>query len=513
MLLESLLASGDSVACQLEADSLEQTLRTEEQEPEPATRSLIRLARQPVALARESDKETSGIVGELVGREGEFTLIIDAWESARRGRAQHLHIVAPAGLGKTRLLNDVRARLKASRSRVCLVRANPGQRDLPYAMIGDVVGCLAMLPGARAVSPGSAAALVAMNPMVSSSYDAVADPAHGDEARRRRGIATKELLEAVADETPLAVLIDDIHWSDEPSRDVLRTVLGALEHQRLLIVTTARPVSDGELSVRGTRNVALSPLTLDDVSALLSSVAAMPDAVWASRFCEQLTASTGGSPLLVLETLQLLIERGLLAHEREKWQTENPVALLAATEGGSALLGRVDSLERGDRWLVLLLAVSGTPLTPELLREASRQSDAPLRARLGRLEERGLLMRLGSEWTLSHDELAAAAIELAGDTDLLAAHGALGLALWTNSGEDLRMLRRAARALHRAGDSVTLAALFSRFARIERARGDRTTNAALARELLGTDTPTDLVRRMVRSLSPAIAWECIRRAV
>ncbi len=106
LLLESLAAGQDFITATLEADGLEARAAAELRTLEPATRATIRMARQVSEGAPQREQE---LVADLIGREREYAIILDACERAASGPATHVHLTAPAGLGKTRLLHDIRA--------------------------------------------------------------------------------------------------------------------------------------------------------------------------------------------------------------------------------------------------------------------------------------------------------------------------------------------------------------------------------------------------------------------
>ena len=501
LLLEALIAADDRVAASVEADAFERLATQEGITPEPATRALLRVVRQSPSANGEANDHAKGLVGELVGREHEFAAILAAWEDARGGRAAHVHVLAPAGLGKSRLLGDVQARLRASRARAIAVRASLGAREIPYSFASDLALALAGLSGASGVSPECARALVALNPSLSSQFPAASpDPTASDEALRHRTVAIRELIGAVSDDLPLAVFIDDVQWADAASRRLLSGVLGTLDKSRVLMVTASRPAADAGVASERASTIRLEPLTTAAVTALVASIGSLPLESWAESLPTELWQATGGSPLLVLETLQLCLERGLLARDEGAWSTSDARALFEALEAGGALRHRIDRLERSDAWLVTLLAVGGTPLRVELVANAAARQIDDVAASLSSLEQRGLVTRHHDEWSTSHDELVAMAIEVAGADALRAAGKALGRALADSHDGGRRRLRQAARLLSEAGDYHGVGSVFARFARDARSRGDRRTNAALARDLLGDHVTTGDVGRLTRSL-------------
>jgi DNA-binding SARP family transcriptional activator len=499
LVLESVLSANDAVAGTVEADALEHLLAADERELEPATRTLLEVIRQGPPPER-GPSGARPLVAELVGREREFSSIIAAWDTARRGPGRHVHVTAAAGLGKTRLLSELHARLRATGSRAVFVRANAGERHVAFAFASDLAARLCTLPGAAAVSPAGADALVALNPSLSSRFLAArADRATEEEALRRRAIAVCEVIAAVADEAPIALLIDDVQWADGASRQVIQTMVERVADSRVLIVTAARPVVEGRVETRGTAAMTLDVLSPAQVAALVSSLGSLPEALWSAGFTDRLHAAAGGSPLLTLGTLQLLSERGVLMLDEQGWECPSPVALAAELGQGSALANRIARLERTQRWILLLLAAAGTPLAFETLREASGSAEDAVQADLGSMEQRGLVVRAGGDWEPGHDEIAAIALEAAGEDARRAAHEALGKALDT-PGADVEQLLRAGQHAAAAGDQDELERLFPRVVRAARRRGDRRPLSQLAVQLLGEGASTEGARRLVRHL-------------
>jgi DNA-binding SARP family transcriptional activator len=499
LLLETLTSAGDFVAAVVEAERVERLLDQENREPEPATRAAIRLARQAPAAQPDTPQRVS-LVAELVGREREFAALVAAWERARGGEARHVHVTAPAGLGKTRLLADLRARLRAVGGRVVSVRANPGERGVAYAFAGDLAAALAAVPGAAGVSTTSASVLLGLNPALSSRF-AVTPEFSGDEAAlRRRTFALGDLIHAVADEAPLALLVDDVHWADSLSRRLLAGALAKLVGCRVLAVTAARPVPEDTLASDGCERLSLPPLGAAQVAALVSSLGAMPSDEWASTLAAELSAACRGSPLLTLETVQLLIEHGTLCLDRDGWSCRDPQALVTEIRSGSALRRRIEEIAPGPAALLLTLAHAGTPLTVETVARAASRSDVAVRADLDALEQRGLASRVEETWVPAHDEIANLAVETATPEATRATHAALGEALAEAAGEDPSALARAAQHLLSGRREDRLGPLFRIYFRRTRQFGARRSLRAVAAEFLGEHATPERTAALVGAL-------------
>ena len=504
LLFETLIAAGDSVAGTLEADAFDRLAAAEGIDAEPATRAMLRTVRQTPEVTARHDKagERHALFAELVGREREFAQLLDRWETARGGTTTHVHVLAPAGLGKTRLLTDVHARLRATRARTLFVRASLGARDIPFGLAGDLAEALARFPGASGISTGSARALVALNPALSASYPAAQPDTGGDpaDALRRRAVAVRELITAVEEEQPIAIFIDDVQWADVRSRQLIASVLGALDHARVLMVTASRPTVDGLSSREQALTIRLAPLDTTGVQAFLASIAALPSEPWAERLPDELCDATGGSPLLLLETLQLAIEGGALACTDGIWSSPRPNHLVAELGTGGALHQRVERLDRVERWVLTLLAVAGVPLTRDVLTAAAGRTDDETASALGSLERRGLVARHDELWSPSHDEIAAKVVELAAPDAIRAAARSLGRVMLDANGRDTRALRHAGALLAQADDRALLRVAFARFAYLAREAGHRQPNRALANDFLGERASDELASHLVGSL-------------
>ena len=504
LLFETLIAGGDTVGGSVEADAFDRLAQAEGIEAEPATRSMLRAVRQTpeIPVQQEKSGERLSLFAELVGREREFSQLLDWWETARAGTATHVHVLAPAGLGKTRLLTDVHARLRATRVRTLFVRASLGARDIPFGLAGDLAEALARFPGASGISTGSARALVSLNPALSASYPAALPDAAGDsaDALRRRSVAVRELVAAVAEEQPIAIFIDDIQWADGRSRQLIGSILGTLDHARVLVVTASRPTVDALSPGSASSTIRLAPLNTSGVQAFIASIAALPPERWAERLAEELCDATSGSPLLLLETLQLAMEGGMLARIDGVWSAPRPSVLFATLGTGGALHQRVERLDRVERWVLTLLAAGGVPLTREVLTTASGRTDDETASALGSLERRGLVARHGELWSPSHDEIAAKVAELAGPDALRAAARSLGRLMLETTSRDTRALRQAGGLLAQADDPASLRVAFARFAYLARAAGDRQPNRALANDFLGERSSDRVASQLVGSL-------------
>ncbi|MEO7966473.1 MAG: AAA family ATPase, partial [Gemmatimonadaceae bacterium] len=495
-----LSAARDWTHARAEADAFEQLVAREELELEPASRAQLRVARGGEQIEVRDEQASTNQSAELVGREREFALLLEGVEAAQRGRGRHIHLRASAGIGKSRLLLDLHARLRGARTRAALVRCDMGAREIPYAAASEIALALGVLPGARGISPESASALVALAPSLSTWFAVPNDLSTGEEALRRRSLALSELVSAVSDEQALILIVDDVHWMDANSRMILAQMASRVSQHRTLIVTAGRPSAEGRVDAGQAQVIELHPLTEAQCTELVASIAATGATSLPRRFVPELWRATLGSPLHVLEMLHLLRERNLLWVEEGEWRTSSGEQLLQVLRDGGALQRRLGALPRDERGMLVLLAVAGVPSPTEMLAAAGGGGEERTNIWMRNLEQRGLVSRSGNVWELAHDEVGEAAFEHTGVEAVRAAHASLGRWLWQESASDARTMRLAAQHLAQGGETAPLHALFHRFVRLLRSLGDSRALHTLADDMLGRHASAELARGLVSSL-------------
>ena len=497
LLLEALQAAGENLSLRVTADALEQLLAAESQQPEPATAARLRMCRSGAEVSVASD--STALVAELVGREREFATLVEAWKASRTGSPRHAHIVGPAGLGKTRLLADVTLRVRALGGEVIVVRGHAAERAIPYALAADLAEALGSLPGAAAVSPAAAGVLVALAPALSSQLTVGAAAVERDDVLRQRVFALSELAGAASEEKPIGLLIDDLHWADPDSRQVIAGLANRLRG-RVLLMTASRPTGDEGPATRDSVCLALEPLSSSSIRALVTSLGvALPnDAI--DELADALFATTLGSPFLILQILDLAHDRRLLTRDGSALRCEDTPALIRHVRSGDALAERVEALEDDARRVLTVLAVGGMPLAVGTVAAAIEQPPARVDEMLITLASRGMATATANEWEAGHDVIAETVRRLLSTEDRRRVHGGLGQAL-ASAATNATDYRVAARHLTDADEHVALALLLRQWIRALRREGDSRRTSEIAASLLGASTSgNERVRALVKRL-------------
>ncbi|MFN8572036.1 MAG: AAA family ATPase [Gemmatimonadaceae bacterium] len=509
VLLEMLLAAQDLRSAHAEAEALEHQLAHDGETPEPATRAIIAKVRSASAAVEPMGR--GELRADLVGRDSEFAQLVSEWRAAVGGATRHVAIVAPAGFGKTRLLEDFRARLRSQRARVVVVRAQQGERHLDLALAGEVARQLSQLRGASSTSPVAIRTLVRAFPLLDSAFGDIAAKTKGATTDAELASALAELMDAVAADQPTAVLIDDMHWADASSRRVLQSVTTRLTSAPLLVVTTSREADVLPPSGAGTRLV-IAALRPDDARALIAGIADLGDAPWGNAWLTSMYSASGGSPYLLLEILGGLLRRKLIHIRAGHYATDNADALLTATRNAHRDDATGWELTKGESEALLLLSVGGVPLSGKELATCLSSEVTAAEQHLMQLANLRLASPAGDAWTVSHDVVRDTVLAKTTPEQTRAAHLTLANALRHEHPWSAQLARRIARHLWVGGDRGGVRQLLYRYVAEARTRDWQSTPEELVHGLLGEYVDAAATRELTASLPLSVRYPLLRHA-
>jgi class 3 adenylate cyclase/tetratricopeptide (TPR) repeat protein len=258
----------------------------------------------------------------LVGREEELDLLCQWWELAARGEGQIALVVGESGIGKSRLIEEFRLRLRETPhtfvewSSSQLLQNTPlhplaewgRQRfgaDLPgEERLADLDNTLRLI----GLDASEYAPLLA--PLVDIPLtDERATKFAPEELRRRQMAALTSWVLAGARSQPAAVVFEDLHWADPTTLDLMQALAERRAQAPLLIIATMRPEFGLSWRARSHHSViSLSPLDRADVALMVGELAQRH--ALSQEVVDAVSERTGGVPLFVEEVTRLLVERG-----------------------------------------------------------------------------------------------------------------------------------------------------------------------------------------------------------
>jgi tetratricopeptide (TPR) repeat protein len=308
----------------------------------------------------------------LVGRTPQLAALERALERAHGGNGETMLIAGEAGIGKSRLVDEIRARAEQQGSVILEGHCFEPDRALPYAPFIDLLRALlaARSGGDVADRLGRAASdLVRIVPELADRLPGIPDaPILEPEQERHRLVnALVETLAGLAAARPAAVVIEDLHWSDDASLDVLFHLARRARSFPLLLLLTYRGdevnPSLGHLLAELDRGrlateLLLAPLSAAEVDAMLRAILGL-DRPPHPDFLATIQSLSEGNPFFIEEIVRTLVATSDLTGEREPID-RLPVDPLHVPRSVQDAVGRrIARLTPDARWAIELAAVAG----------------------------------------------------------------------------------------------------------------------------------------------------------
>jgi class 3 adenylate cyclase len=356
---------------------------------------------EPVEVARlvrpqAAERPTARM--PLVGRAAEIARLEGAVGDLKVGRGQVLLLMGEAGIGKTRLLGELRALTGDTVTWLeghCL--SYGGLVGWPFIeMLRQWLGVeegdaeLAVRTKARARLGGLLGAegdtvLSALARLLRIRLDPALDEGTqgGDEDRAAEiRDAYSTWIEALSEQRPIVVALEDLHWADATTRQLAEHLLELTDRAPLLVTTTMSPDTNSEgwrFRLRAladyahrTIDIGVGPLTDEASGELAQSL--LPGALDEATK-RLLIERAEGNPLYLEELVRALVEAGGMQQRRRTWTVTVGTAGLLPGALENLLVARIDRLPPGPRRLVETAAVIGRQFPVRVLERVSAHDD------------------------------------------------------------------------------------------------------------------------------------------
>ena len=316
-----------------------------------------------------------------VGRERELQ-ILERNLAEARSQLQVIDIVAEPGMGKSRLLYEFRHRIAKEQAFILSGSCSPDGRQTPFLPFIEVVRGSFQISAGEAENEMSRKLEVGLNVLGLHSLQNLGllhnllglKPPEGALTGLDGvliGLRTRDLLqhflEARCRLSPVVLLIEDLHWIDSASEEVLSKIIGGGSNLRLLLLHTRRPeYRPAWLGGPNVTSLDLEPLPAGDIKRMIQTrlgVEALPEAL-----ARMVIEKAEGNALFAEEIASFLTERGALRVTGGNAEFDaNLMAAALPASVQSLLDARVDRLELQDRALLQAAAVIGRRFDPQLL--------------------------------------------------------------------------------------------------------------------------------------------------
>ena len=349
-----------------------------------------RVIGRKAAPAKRRGLESVGLDSPMVGREEPLRRLLAAYEIVRAGRGRVAFVVGEPGIGKSRLLAELKSAALAPPSTARWVegRCVSYGRNLPYHLLIDLLRSILGITFSAAEADARATLDRELEDLLGADRGEVADTApyladllglhlRADETIQteapevlqiRYTAATHRLLRGLAARGPVVLVCEDLHWADPASIEVARQVMPLASQLPILFVAAMRAETDSagwelmgqarELFGDALTEIRLEPLSEADSRTLVANlleIESLPDAVR-----DLIMTRAEGNPFFAEEVVRMLIGRGVIVAQGDRWVATDDVSAIEIPETlHGLLLARIDQLPEGAKRSLRIAAVIG----------------------------------------------------------------------------------------------------------------------------------------------------------
>lgn len=371
----------------------------------------------------------------LIGRGTEWSGLVSTWREAAAGRSQIIVLTGEAGIGKTRLAEELVAWVARHGVATAAAHCYPEvSGTLAYAPVAEWLRCAALQPHLAALEEASLVEVARLQPALLNEHPRLVPPGPLTESWQRtrlfEALAHAVIGPARGNRRPLLLFVDDLHWADRETLDWLGYLLRFDPHAPLLVVGTVRghdvgrdhPLSIASLALARSgllREVVLSPLDANDTARLAASVAGRG---LEPREAAEIYHDTEGNPLFVVEMVRARVGGKASSRQIDKETRESPEGFASLTAAPAlpskvrvVIQSRLASLSPGAQALAQTAAVIGRRFSLDVLVRSSDQDRATVVQNLDELWQRQLVrVQNDASYDFSHDGIRAVAYDAIG---------------------------------------------------------------------------------------------------
>ena len=453
-LIEALFMAGDRQAALNAFGEYRSRLASEAGErPEPEILRLVERIRAAEAPVRRQATEAwyenaPSFDGDLIGREREWETLTRAWRDVMAGQARITVIEGEPGVGKTRLAGDLMRSVSAAGGTVLRGRAFDVRGGPAFGGVIEPLRSMVHAPGLAGTDPQWLAEVARVVPELRTRFPNLPPSppfANTDAWRLFEGVA--QMLIALGDEAPVAILIDDAHWCDADSCALLHSLVRRLDNVPILwcLISSAGSVARDTPAARLMRalratphaiTVTLRPLGEEEVWHLIRGLGRISTPNVARHLATRIHEATTGYPFYVIELLKTLFAQQWLIVDpgTGEWivrtQDADASALLAlAPSVHETIAERIECLPDELRAMLIAIAVSARGCRTDMLSHVHGISRLRAAALGDALVERHLAVEHEGKYQCAHPLIARVVSDALSTSRRREVHRSVALAL------------------------------------------------------------------------------------
>ena len=346
---------------------------------------------------------------EFIGRDSEVALLLDRWALARDGEGQVVLLSGEAGIGKSRICQTLRERLAGASVTTVLLQCSPYfSNSALYPVVQHLARAAGMTPAdppeSRAHKLEQLAGALPASPLgcllrlmdLPDGGRTMLGGASPQEEKTHTLEALMHLLQRLSEQQPVLFLVEDAHWIDPTSEELIRQVAEGIRDARVVLLVTCRPEYTPSWSnASQLTRLSLNRLSQKQSMALVSAVAA--GKALPADVVTEIIRKTDGIPLFVEELTKTVMQSNLLKDAPSGYHLSRPLPqwVIPATLQDS-LMARLDALGQAKE-VAQVGAVIGREFSHRLMAEVLCAMTAPaLNAALANLVRAELVFRQGT---------------------------------------------------------------------------------------------------------------------
>jgi len=347
----------------------------------------------------------SGFQTTMVGRQDELARLLQLTQIVQAGIGRVVIVSGEAGLGKTRLVLEWKKACASMPGNTDLLWVEGhclsyGQ-GLAYHLLADLIRSLIAVPA----SASDEQILTGLRKLCAQLFgegdlnvypflvNILSLTPEGPALEKLRNQdpqslqmsylnALRRLLTTLAKEKPLVIVLEDIHWADPSSIELLTQLLLLAKELPLLFCFLARPDLDSpgwrlvraayEMLATSLEEIQLSSLSEADAGGLMSNLLDADDLP--DRLYRLILKKSEGNPFFVEEVIRMLIENGLLVQEDGHWSLEKEIEAIEIPDNlQGLLLARIDRLPEDAKRILRIASVIGRQFSLNVLEKVEQQ--------------------------------------------------------------------------------------------------------------------------------------------
>lgn len=367
------------------------------------------------AEASRFEAQRTSQLTPLIGRESELSLLLDRWALARDGEGQVVLLSGEAGIGKSRIVQTLRRRLIEEPSTTLIWQCSPYFLTAALYPVMRQLERAAQFDGADSPQPkalkleqifaGAGLGAESMGHLLTllGLSDTGRLPARQtpQEVKRHTLAAIADGVEAVAQGEPVLLLVEDAHWIDPTTEELLVLTIEQLRQSRVMILITCRP--EYKPSWGNPTNLTLLTLTrLGQRHCLAMIDSVMAGKALPGEVVAEIVKKTDGIPLFLEELTKTVVESGLLVEGPDGFELKGPLLALAIPSTlQDSLMARLDCLAPAKE-VAQAAAAIGREFEYGLLADVLNMQEPALGQALGELIQSELVVARGAPPTATY---------------------------------------------------------------------------------------------------------------